>query len=112
MCVATSAKRQLQADVGVHGSVSERDDDSDRTAYFSPCSLLTSPVPIEHQELNSTRVSSDADKEVILKVTDQLLLADKVCEVERDAEQCTEVRMCGEMVNAAGVLKLCHMTTP
>jgi hypothetical protein len=89
--VAGSAKERLQVDVGVHGSVPERDDDFDWTAYFSPCALLTSPVLTEHQELNSTRVSLDADKEVILKVADQLSLADEVCEAEGDTEQRTEV---------------------
>jgi hypothetical protein len=108
---AGSAKRQLQADVGVHESVPERDDDPDSTAHCTPHALLTSPVPTEHQELNSTRVSSDVDKEVILKVADQLSLADEVCEVEGDAEQCTEVRICGGMVNAARVLKLSHTAT-
>jgi hypothetical protein len=112
VAVATTAKGQLQADVGVHGSVPERDDDSNSTAYFSPCALLTSPVPTEHQELNSMRVSSDADKEVILKVADQLSLADEVCEVEGDEGQCTEVRMCGGLVNAARVLKFSHIATP
>lgn len=111
VAVAARANQQLQADVGMHGSVPERNDDSDSTAS-SPCPLLTSPVPTEHQEPNNTRVSSDADKEVILKVANQLSLADEVCEVEGDAEQCSEVRMCGGMVNAARVLKLSHIATP
>jgi hypothetical protein len=101
---AVSAKQQLQADMGVHESVPERDDDPDSTAHCTPPALLTSPLPTEHQELNSVRFSSDVDKEVILKVADQLSLADEVCEVEGDAEQGTEVRMCGGMVNVARVL--------
>jgi hypothetical protein len=92
----------LQVDAGVHRSVSERGDDSDSTAYFSPHIPLASPVPTEHQDLNGTRASSDADKEVILKV------ADEVCEVEGDAEQCTEVRMYSRMVKAVRILSYCN----
>ncbi|XP_023705186.1 anillin isoform X3 [Cryptotermes secundus] len=88
--VAARVNQELQADVGMHGSVPEGNDDSDSTAFFSPCTLLTSPVPTEHQEPNSTRISSDADKKVILKVANQLSLAHEVCEVEGDAEHCTE----------------------
>ncbi|XP_023705185.1 anillin isoform X2 [Cryptotermes secundus] len=89
--VAARVNQELQADVGMHGSVPEGNDDSDSTAFFSPCTLLTSPVPTEHQEPNSTRISSDADKKVILKVANQLSLAHEVCEVEGDAEHCTEL---------------------
>jgi hypothetical protein len=83
------ANRWLQTDVGV----SESNYDSDSTAYFSPCVPLTPPVPTEHQQLENTRVSAEADGGVVLKVAEELLLADEVCEVEGGAEQCTEVRM-------------------
>jgi hypothetical protein len=104
--VAASTNQWLQLDIGVcmSRSMSEGNNDSDPSANFSPCVPLTSPVPTEHKEVENTRVSSDADEEVILKVADQLSLADEVCEVEGDAEQYTEVRMCNGMGKAGRVL--------
>jgi hypothetical protein len=93
------ANRWLQVDVGV----SEGNYDSDSTAYFSPCTPLISPVPTEQG------VSSEAD-EVILKVADQLSLADEICEVEGNAEQLTEVSMCSGVGTAVRILS--HTATP
>jgi hypothetical protein len=93
MSVAGSVKQKLQVEVEVHQPMIDWDSDSDSAAgYFSPCALLTLPVPAERQEVYNSGLSSDAGKGGHLKMAEQLLLADEVCEMEGNAEQYMEVR--------------------